>query len=319
MKKTGIAIILLATSLLLGGCGDNSTGSTEIGSSVSDATSSDTASSSSSEDFASEYGTFSITAADGTAAAVYDSSASTYTIHVAATKSKYTLTGYFKGNIIIDNANSLAAFKGCQLTLNKAYLISSEGAAIAYSAEDSNVEIVAKKDTVNYIVSTDNSAITSAHNAEFDGKGTLNIQAAKHGVKAEDIKVYEAPIINIDCSGDAFHGQNFYTDNSGADSYAGTITVTGCEQVLDMSDGDGSEATPYSEGVITINTGASIVADGVKSVINAVTSATIAGSLVATNVYFPSAAVIAYVSGGLTLTVSGTFTVNGTAISSGTY
>jgi hypothetical protein len=185
---------------------------------------------------------------------------------------------------------------------------------------DSNIEIVSKSGSTNYIVSTDGNAITSKHNAEFDGKGTLTIHGSKHGVEAEDIKVYEAPTINVlDCGGDAFHGYNFYTDNSGSDSYAGTLTIDGGEQAFDMSSGDGSTTTPYADGNITINAGSNVVIDSTKSVFNAVTAITVAGSVTATNVLFPTAAVTAYTTGALTLTVTGTFSVNGTAIASGTY
>jgi len=339
MRKSNIILTLMASSLLLAGCGETtsvstsptssseSTGTTTSSTSVASSSSvTDTASaststtSSSSTDWASVYGAFSITAASGTADAVYDSSAKTYTIHVAATKSKYTLVGYFAGEIIIDNANALTSFKGCQLTLNQAYLRNNSGPAIDYQVSDSNIEIVSKSASTNYIVSTDGNAITSKHNAEFDGKGTLTIHGSKHGVEAEDIKVYEAPTINVlDCGGDAFHGYNFYTDNSGSDSYAGTLTISGGEQAFDMSSGDGSETTPYADGNITINSGSTVAIDGTKSVFNAVTAITVAGSVTATNILFPTAAVTAYTTGALTLTVTGTFSVNGTAITSGTY
>jgi hypothetical protein len=333
MRKSNVILTLMASSLLLAGCGETTsvsaapTSSSESAGTTTSATtgassssdSDSTSTSASSTDWASVYGAFSITAASGTADAVYDSSAKTYTIHVASSKSKYTLVGYFAGEIIIDNANALTAFKGCQLTLNQAYLRNDAGPAIDYQVSDSNIEIVSKSGSTNYIVSTDSNAITSKHNAEFDGKGTLIIHGSKHGVEAEDIKVYEAPTINVlDCGGDAFHGYNFYTDNSGANSYAGTLTISGGEQAFDMSSGDGS-TTPYADGNITINAGSNVVIDGTKSVFNAVTAITVAGSVSATNVLFPTAAVTAYTTGALTLTVTGTFTVNGTAIASGTY
>lgn len=254
------------------------------------------------------------------AEAVYDSSANTYTIHVAPSKAKYTLVGYFKGKIIIGNANALTAYKGCQLTFNQAYLVAPEGDAISYGNDDGNVEIVAKKDTVNYIVAEDGNAVTSSHNVEFDGKGTLNIIASNHGVKGDDIKVYEAPIINVSgCGKDPFHGHNFLTDNDGADSYAGTLTISGGEQAFEMQNGSGTESDPYSDGAITINAGAVIKVDSVKNVFFAYSTVSISGAVTATNVSY--GAVVPVVTGLLSLTVTepGFFTSNGSAISSGTY
>lgn len=335
MRKANLSILLLASGLILGACATNSGSSASASSATAGTTTSTSettagtetsaaSSASSSEDFASEYGTFSITPDSGFAEATYDAAAKTYTIHVASSKVKYTLVGYFAGQIIIDNGNSLSSYKGCQLTMNKAYVVNEAGAAISYTNTSKNVEIVAAKDTVNYLVAGEGAAIESENNVEVDGEGTLNLDGVNHGIHAKDIRFYGSPIINVlGSEKSALLGKTFSTDNGSTGTsyvgYSGTLTIQGGEQAFKMFNNTGTDDAPvYTEGTIDICLGATVVIDSVKNVACAVTLVSIEGTVTATNVYFSSTPVTALNAGALSLTVTGTFTVNGTAIASQT-
>ena len=137
----------------------------------------------------SNYSTFSITGKSD--AATYEETEGIITLTSTEEKSEYTLTGYFKGQIINNT-------KGTVLNLNGAYLENTDGTPVIVSTK--KLEISAKENTENYIVSTGNAsgkpgtiycydaAEDKSKNLELGGKGICYILGLYHGIKADEVK-----------------------------------------------------------------------------------------------------------------------------------
>lgn len=98
---------------------------------------------------------------------------------------EYTISGYFKGQIIVSAADTT-------IVLNDAYIESERQIAISYTHDEKDTELCvkAKNGTENFVISTGADAtINSVRELSFDGKGTLTVVGdKKHGVKAKTIK-----------------------------------------------------------------------------------------------------------------------------------
>ncbi len=134
------------------------------------------------------YSTFSITGESDTA--TYEEEEGVITLTATVEKSKYTLTGYFNGQIINNT-------KGAVLNLNGVYLENTDGKPVIVSTK--KLEISAKENTENYIISTGtaNGKIGTVYcsdvdgkskNLEIGGKGTCYILGLYHGIKADEVK-----------------------------------------------------------------------------------------------------------------------------------
>jgi hypothetical protein len=337
MNKKPLSLVLLAASLLIASCGNNSTSSKAVVSSGGEAVSSGAVASSSEEtpasstvDYSSisaQYGTFSITPGADTAAPVYDEATATYTLYLGTKKAQFTLKGYFAGQIDIVLPSSMtAAKKGCTLILDGAYLVSTTGRAVYYEPADKNVEISPNEGTTNYIMSTAAVAIESENNIEFSGAGTVNVaSSASHAVKCHDVKAYGTGALNVISElGDGFHCHTFFTDSNGDTTGTlgtSTITVKAAEQAIDATypvttvDASSSSSTAYT-GMVNIETGTTLVVTGAKNVILTDASLTVAGTITATSISETWA--ITPNTGACVITISGTVTVNGVAQSGGT-
>jgi len=156
-----------------------------------------------------------------------------YHINVAAYKAVITVSGYFEGQIIIENGNNLENFKGVELKLEKACLISYNGPTIEYKLDSKKIEISPRASTTNCILAADedgSSSIFSKSNIEISGKGSLEIYSKSgHCVNAEDgIKVFNSPNLFLYSGHDGFHGDYFVTSNGEITDYKpflGTINV----------------------------------------------------------------------------------------------
>ena len=264
-----------------------------------------------------QYGEFSITATKGEEG-VWSEDNKTYTISVSSAKSAYTITGYFEGQIIIDNPSDLSSFKGVELTLNNACLVTYTGSNIDYRASDKNVEIVAKKNTENYIINLGEGyydcAVSSEKNIEVDGKGTLNIiTKTGHGLRAESkIRVYDAPTINITSGHDAIHASKFVSNNEETveadfEAFTGTINVIfAVSQAFDCTTGAGKGSIDLSSGTYIIS--------NCESAFKTDTSLVIGGNVAATNLT-ADPVVKGAESSGVTIEIldGGVFTVDGNA------
>ncbi len=265
-----------------------------------------------------KYGDFAIEAESGAEGNVsYDSTNNVYTIAVAATKYKYTLTGYFSGKILIDNTNSLESFKGVKLSLAGACLVN-EGndSPIDYDLSNKNVEISAKNGTENLILSYgEGPCIHSENNVEISGKGTLEMSSLyydTHVIDAEgDITVYESLTINVPyCGHDVFHGENFISVDDDGTAYSGTMNIANVvSQAFDFET-DAVDATiTVSGGTINIDTAASAFKTDVSLLIEA-------GATVNANNLLEGAIAASDGSSGVSVTVNGTFLVDGEAYNS---
>ncbi len=304
----------------------SSAASSEASSAVSstDATTSEAATSEASsssyydlEALQEEYGSFSLTADDSEASGniSYDSSSNTYTIAVAATKYKYNLTGYFDGQVVIKNSNSLTDFKGVKLSLVNACLVSqTDDSPIDYDVDSKNVEISAKKKCVNYILSYgDAPCIHSENNVEISGKGSLEMASfyeGAHVVDAEgDVTVYEELAITVPhCAHDVFHGENFYSkvDDDGTEvPFSGTMTLSNITKQAFDFETDAVDATiTVSGGTITVSNAAAVFKTDVSLLIEE-------GATVSATGLSGGAVLKSDGSSGVTVTVNGTFLVDG--------
>ena len=207
MKHSSLKITLLAASLLLAGCNSalstiSSTSSalassaseslsstSEVSSSSeassttssSDETSTSTliSSSSSSQDVRSNYGDFSLVQTTNGTAPTYDEASNTWTIGVSAKKATYTVSGYFKGKIVVANPSGLTDYKGVVIKLNQAYIESDDDktCAITYSNDAKYLALETVSGTVNYI-SGAAGAVESSNNLRLGGVGNLYLLSA---------------------------------------------------------------------------------------------------------------------------------------------
>lgn len=211
-----------------------------------------------------QYGEFNIVTEKGTPG-VLSEDKTTYTIEVSSSKSSYTISGYFNGQIIINNASNLTSFKGVELTLNNACLVSDSGSTIEYQVDEKNVEVIAKKGTENYIINTsegyNDCAISSNKNVEIDGKGVLNILTKTgHGIQADSkIRIYEAPTINITSNHDALHSTSFISNNEEEaekdyKEFTGILNVlSASSQAFDCTNNKGTGSITITSGTYNIS------------------------------------------------------------------
>ena len=312
MKKWQIAVLLLALlmiAVVAVGC-DNGT-TTQVPDNTDDGLDVNL------EELKATYGEFSIIG-DGVEG-VWSSDNKTYTISVAAAKSSFTLTGYFEGQIIIDTANELSSYKGVELSLEGACLVSKSGPNIDYQPTSKNVEIVAKNGTENYVINlgeaNDDCAVVSAKNIEIDGKGTLNVLTLTgHCFNADDtIRLYSAPTLNLTSGHDAIHAKEFVANNGEAAGtadykvFAGTLNVLSAKsQAFDCTSGKGKGAIDLTSGTFNIT--------NCESAFKTDTTLTIGGTVAVTNL---TADVVVKGESATQVTITvlegGSFTVNGEA------
>ena len=351
MKHSSLKITLLAASLLLAGCNSalstiSSTSSalassaseslsstSEVSSSSeassttssSDETSTSTliSSSSSSQDVRSNYGDFSLVQTTNGTAPTYDETSNTWTIGVSAKKATYTVSGYFKGKIVVANPSNLTDYKGVVIKLNQAYIESDDDktCAITYSNDAKYLALETVSGTVNYI-SGAAGAVESSNNLRLGGVGNLYLLSAMgHGAKGDDILLYGVGDITIAAAADGLHGHDFFTNDSEdtPTEFSGTLTVKGVgEQALDFSDGSGTSDDPWT-GSIMVDSEAKIVVDTAQNVARANLAITVAGSITATNI-LGDQPIITKNSGALVVTIleGASFLVNGVALQSQT-
>lgn len=324
------SLFLLAASMLLLSCGTNSqsastpasssTPSSEVVSSSSEAVTSAASSLYDVDALKQTYGEFSITVKEeGIGSYTYDESAKTYYLDVASAKATYKLSGYFDGTFVIRNGSSLTSYKGVVIDLESACLVSTgDYAVINYTLPEKNVEIKSSTATSNKILALgSNVAVYSENNAEFSGKGTLELASIgelAHTVRAADkVRIYGEPTINVPVSAhDAFHGNRLYftededvpTDNP----FLGTLNISNViSQAFDFETSSGN-------GEIIVHSG-KINVDNAESVFKTDTTLEVQknATVTATNLFGDP-----YVAGdnskGLTTSIIGTFTVDGKAV-----
>jgi len=346
MKKP--KLLLLSSLLLLSACGETSLSSSILSqssettissmpsvsssSSLSSESSSLTATSSSSSSSSSESslvsssslesGPLTIASITGLTLPVYTYKNGTYTFSLDATnKTGVVLSGELNGNIVVD-PGTLTDNQYMEIDLNGVNITSSSAAPIYYKSAESKIVVKPQKGTTNNLTysgtSTKLAAILSENNIEIGGKGTLNLASGGHGIKGDDITFSSATAITISSTGnDGIHGHTF-----NATAFTGTLTMgTIASQAFDINNVDTTAltyggsvtflpATSTEKAVITIASCANIfqidnsfiVTPGVSIVATAVTG------LLIENLN-PSS---------IELTVSGTFTANGSPIISQT-
>lgn len=207
-----------------------------------------------------KYGAFSIVKEKGNDAVLSDDG-KVYTISVSIEKSSYTLSGYFEGRIVIDNKDGLESYKGVELKLDNACIVSSLGTAVAYSPDKKNIELAAKRDTENYIIaSEEGDAVSSSNNLEIDGKGTLHLNtAAGHALNAKDtVRFYDATSIDIVSGHDGIHAGHFVADNEETlaadfEAFTGTVKILyALSQGFDCTTSKGTGTIDISSGTFEI-------------------------------------------------------------------
>lgn len=327
--KPKIALLNLLALALLASCGSTSSSSASASSSnvsESSATSASTSSATSgatssasaydTEALKAAYGNFSITRGSNAGSFTYDEVNNVYTLSVDTTKAEYILTGYFEGQILIKNVNSLSSYKGVTITLTNACLVSTgDYPAIYYTLSSKNVEVKAKVDTSNKILALGTDvAIYSGNNIEFSGKGNLELAstgAECHAVRADDqIRFYSSPTIRVSsCAHDAFHGNECIfsedPDVLADNPFEGTIYVDSTiSQAFDFETSSGKGFINVYSGTVYANNCESVFKTDAALVIGA------NAKVIATNLTGDP-----YQQGdnssGLAVTINGTFTNDG--------
>lgn len=262
-----------------------------------------------------KFGSFKITPDTSTGATIptYDSETNCYLINVASEKSTYTLKGYFNGSIRIINGNALTSYKKVKLELEGACIVSTNSTpAIEYAVDSKNVEIKSNNNSTNYVIATDSSdAIRSYNNIVFGGKGTLNIWTFfGHGIRAsEEVRFHSSPTINISSGHDGIHCENFNgydgtIDGTDYEAFTGTLNFSDIvSQAFDCESSSFTGSFYLPKGSININNAESVFKTDVSIIVN--------GSVVATNISGDPVVKNPDYSGTLTITVGGTFKVNG--------
>lgn len=316
MHSRILPVTLLALTLLLPSCGATSSNASSLASSSPETAASSSTSSVSSVSWKDLYGEATISSSQSGVSATYDEASKTWSLPTSTSKITYTLQGYFDGQINIVASGS--TYKGVKLVLNQAYLTNSDStsSAVLFSPSDKYVQLDSPANTVNYIVA-EGVAVDSKNNLRVGGEGTLNvISHTSHALKGDDIRLYGGGNINLTALADAMHGKNFYTNDGETtpSEFTGTCAIEAgeSEQALDFCDGDGTATDPWA-GSITVDSGAKLTVSKAANVARCNTLLQVDGSLVATGILSDP-----YISkvDALKVVVNGTFTVNGTAISS---
>ena len=335
MKKFA-KVVFLSLFMLVTGCSNNKNNTTPDNSSnENEATQNQTRditySDSDMEYFKEKYGSFSITREDGLSPNyVFNEQENTYVLNVEESKAKYVFKGYTEAGFIIRNDNNLSTFKGLKIKLDSACIVSKNSISpINYSLDSKNVEITAKRQTTNYIISLEGAnAIDSTNNIELGGEGTLNLYTKKtladesdgHTIKSSNkVSIYDSIKLNITSAHDGIHCDEIYTINEDDNiNYSGTInfkdigsqameaTTKSCGGLINLSGGkyniNNADSVFKSDKSITIASGVEIVSTNIKN--QPVVKQT--KEEVGTNITIPP----------LDLVVNGSFTCNGQAVES---
>ena len=162
---------------------------------------------------------------------------------------EYTITGSLNGSI--ECASTL--LEKVTLILDGA-TITSDDAAITWLSEKSKVEIKAKKDTTNFLVTNaslvnETSTVVSNNNVEFGGKGTLNItNSHKHAVSASEVIIKGEVELNVTAAiKDGIHAKQI-------DILSGNITITATKDAIEAEvNSKGNKGTfTMTGGTLTI-------------------------------------------------------------------
>ena len=137
------------------------------------------------------------------------------------TAGEYTLKGVLNGYI-----ECLSTLTEKVTLVLDGITITSDKPAISWLSEKSKVEVKAKKDSSNYLITTasdtlTNSTIVSNNNIEFGGKGSLSIvNNQKHGVSASEVTVKNEIALSITANvKDGIHAKAVTIEN-------GNISIT---------------------------------------------------------------------------------------------
>lgn len=327
-----IPLIALATPILLAGCASSSAGSSS--SAVSDSSETSTVSSSSSSiaskyDLAAlkiEFGEGSVSQTKNGMEVVEDSENSIYKLGLSADKkATYTLKGYIDWSIEVSNLGNLETIeKGCKLVLDGACLVvDKDTPAIQYLVDSKALTLQPQADTTNYIINLGSgAAVYSDNTVEVEDAGTLNVDSIDgNAFWGDEVRLYNAPTLNVSAGEDAFYGHKFITDDDEADPqyFTGTLAVKDVGKIaFDFTNGTGTEEDPYS-GSINIESGSTVTVDNALNLAKTDVSLTVGGSLIATNIS-ASDPIITKNTGNCAITVDdgATFKINGVDVTSKT-
>ena len=314
MKKISILACLLAFPLAA--CGSSSSANVTPAGTTSESSSSLPSEVSYDLDLLKDrYGEFRID--DGSYGShVYDADSHTYYLNVNETnKAEYTLSGYFEGHIIIQS--TFASYKGVTLTLSSACIVGYDSSpTLFYAANEKNVCIKAKKDTHNAIINVGNGiAIYSNNNVEFCGKGSLELATLggeSHTVRAgKKITFYSSPNILVRKSDhDAFHGNqlNFVEESDATNLFTGTLTIQNVShQAFDFETSSGKGYIHVQSGNIFVQRALNVFKTDAELTIDA--PAVIQATEISGDPYAQGDN-----SSGIMVTINGTFTVDGKAV-----
>ncbi len=258
MKKL-LSIFIIMTILILSGCGKATTTTIED---VTTTTESDELSGLNEVDL--DYDALMDTYGDASLVSdgvEIEAENNVYTISVSSDKLEYTLSGYFSGRIVIDNANELSSYKGITLYLSNACIVSDDEATIEYLLDDKNIELVSVKETTNYIVNTsstnyDGHALSSSNNIELrlQKESVLYLYTVHgHTIKADgDVKLTGAGAIYLSSGHDGIHCHDFTTYNSS--HFSGTFEISNAiSQGIEASTSGGNGTLTITNGTFIIN------------------------------------------------------------------
>ncbi len=141
--------------------------------------------------------------------------------------------------------------------------ITSDASAITWLSENSKVEIKAKKDTTNFLVTNaslvnETSTVQSNNNVEFGGKGTINItNSQKHAVSASEVQIKGEVVLNVTANiKDGIHAKQI-------DIYSGNTTITATKDAIEAE-----VNTKGNKGTFTMTGGTLTIKDsavGIKA------------------------------------------------------
>lgn len=134
----------------------------------------------------------------------YDAENSIITLKPKYEGAKFTLSGYFEGQIV-------SATKNTVIKLGKVYIINKDGPAITSSKK---MEISTESNTLSYVIGAGKAAILCDKNLELGGSGTCRITGTEqHGVKGDEVKLKGSGNYDIQGTkeGSAINSKTFIT------------------------------------------------------------------------------------------------------------
>jgi hypothetical protein len=257
-----------------------------------------------------------ISAIDGLTLPKYTLANGVYTFPLSGSeKEGVKLSGSLSGGSIVIDPGSLSDNKSFEIDLAGVDIASSSAYPIYYGSKQSKLIVNVLSGSTNTLTyngtAEKGAALYSENNLEVAGGGTLNLVTSKagHGLRGDDLVLTGTNDINISAIHDGIHGKTLTCS-----SYSGTASIATCgSEAFDICDDDSTNN--LYKGAVSFGTSSGTYAIGkCNDVFEVDNSFTIPSGVSISAANCLADPVTNLNSAAVTLSVLGSFTVNGNAL-----